>query len=392
VYQSQFIGPQGDWVSWIVWIIFFMVFFMFYPRIMVSQMMWKLEGSARKLEQLSAQSKKFIVGEISKNPSKATKESIDRFFEFFLIEPVSLDPYGVVKKLDHIIKNEKERFDYFVNQIAPNMQAEKKANIQMGIAAGMELHMIAKIVRHYVEMIKKTKSYQIAMIIQMQLPLIEMMAKALYRGTKSLAKGEPIGDGLGPWMIAHMMGDSKAKEIEGDMVIAYKKLFGRDVILMKARGPGGRTGFPGKAVEKLMKKHKVVKVITIDAAAKLEGEVTGSMAEGVGVAMGGPGVERSYIEDAVVRNDIPIDSIIVKMSSEEAIQPMRKSMLKSITNVEESVKRSITTTKKKGKIIIIGVGNTSGVGNGRKDAEKTAKWVEEYEKKIKTKKKNKESE
>jgi len=386
MYLSQ-LGPGGDWVSWLVWIVFMMVFFMFYPRIMLSQMMWKLEGSARRLEKLSATSKKFLTDEISKKPSKNVKESVERFFEFFLIGPISLDPYGIVKKMDHVIKNEKDRFRYFVDQVAPKFDDERKASIQMGMAGGIELNMIAKIVRHYVEMIKKTKSYQIAMIIQMQLPLIEMISKALFKGTKSLARGEPIGDGIGPWVIASLTDNGKTKETAEEIILSEKTIDGRHVFLLKAKGPGGRTGSPGKVVEGLIKRHKIAKVITIDAAAKLEGEVTGSVAEGVGVAMGGPGVERSYIEDAVVKHNIPIDSIVVKMSSEEAIQPMRKKMTDALPVVEDSIKRSISRTKKKDKIIMVGVGNTSGVGNSKKDAGKTAKWVEIYEKKLKAKKK-----
>jgi hypothetical protein len=269
------------------------------------------------------------------------------------------------------------------------MNAEKKANIQMGMAGGIELYMISKIVRHYVEMIKKTKSYQIAMIIQMQLPLIEIIAKALFTGTKTLARGEPIGDATGPWMVAKMTGETKVRKFGGEISVAEKRLFGKRVILMKATGPGGRTGFPGKAVEKLAKKNAISKVITIDAAAKLEGEKTGSVAEGIGVAMGGPGVERSYIEDVVVKRDIPIDSIIVKMSSEEAIMPLRKTMIDAYPQVEGAVRRSIETAKGKGKIIIIGVGNTSGVGDGSKEAEKTARWVESYERRLAEKKKKK---
>ena len=393
MYLNQLIGQGGDWVSWLVWIIFFMVFFMFYPRLMVSQIMWKLESSARRFEEMSANSRKFLTSEISKKPSKETRESIDRFYEFYVIEPVSLDPYGIVKKLDYIIKNEKDRFKYFADQIAPHMDEERRANIQMGFAAGIELHMVAKIVRHYVELIKKTKSYQIAMIIQMQLPLIERVAKALHAGTKALAKGEPIGDGIGPWMVVKLSGDERAVEIKDDeMMMAEKKIDGRRVFLMKAKGPGGRVGSPGKSVEKVIKKHKIARMITIDAAAKLEGEVTGSVAEGVGIAMGGPGVERSYIEDAAVRHNIPMDSIIVKMSPEEAITPMRKKMLKALPKVEDSVKRSISRTKKNDRIIIIGVGNTNGVGNSRKDAEKTSDWVDKYERSLLAKKKKKDKE
>jgi hypothetical protein len=389
MYLNQLIGQGGDIVSWLVWLIFFMVFFMFYPRIMLSQIMWKLEGSARRLEQLSKQSKQFLVTEISKKPTKVVRDSVNRFFEFFVIEPVSLDPYGIVRKIDHLVKNEKARFRYFTDQVAPHLDDERKANIQMGFAGGIELHMIAKIVRHYVEMIKKTKSYQIAMIIQMQLPLIERIAKALFKGTKSLAKGEPIGDGIGPWIIASLSGDSPQREIEEGIILSERTMEGRKVFLLRARGPGGRIGYPGKAVERVMRKHKIARIITIDAAAKLEGEETGSIAEGVGVAMGGPGVERSYIENAAVKKNLPIDSIVVKMLAEEAIQPMRKKMIKSLPLVRDSIKRSLERTKKGDKVVIVGVGNTSGIGTKKSDADKIVKWVEKYEKRLRAKKRKK---
>jgi hypothetical protein len=389
MFTSQFLGQGGDIVSWLVWLIFFMVFFMFYPRIMLSQIMWKLEGSAKRLEVMSSQSKKFLLKEIGGKPGKAVKDSVDRFFEFFVITPVGLDPYGMVRKVDHLVKNEHERFRYFVNQVAPGMDEERKSNIEMGFAGGIELHMIAKIVRHYVEMIKKTKSYQIAMLIQMQLPIVERMAKALLKGTRSLAKGEPIGDGIGPWVIANLAGSRKSRKIEEGIVMAETSIEGRHAFLIRALGPGGRTGYPGKAVEKVLKRNKVARIITIDAAAKLEGEKTGSVAEGVGVAMGGPGVERSYIEDAAVKHDIPIDSIIVKMSAEEAIQPMRKSMTDSLPRVMESLSRSVSRTKKKDKLIVVGVGNASGVGVTKADANRTAAWVKKHERELEAKKRKK---
>ena len=61
----------------------------------------------------------FLINDISKKPSKLLKNSVDRFYEFFFIQPISLDPYGVVKKIDHVIRNEKTRFVYFINQVAP---------------------------------------------------------------------------------------------------------------------------------------------------------------------------------------------------------------------------------------------------------------------------------
>jgi hypothetical protein len=386
---SQLIGSGDNWISLLFSLILFGVFFFFYPRIMLQQILMKLESTAEELEQMASETKKFMTNEISKKPDKKLKDSVSNFFEFFIITPVSLDPYGVVKKFDLVIQNELERFRYFVNQVAPDADEEKKANIMMGLAAGIEMYTIAKIIRHYVELIKQTKSYQIAIVIQMQLPLVERIAKSVYEGTKSLARGEPVGDGLGPLVAAQMIGDNKTEEIEEDTISAKVRIEGRECYIMKSKGPGGRLGRPGKAVEKVARKHKIARIITIDAAAKLEGEKTGSLAEGVGVAMGGPGVDRSYIEDVAVKSNIPLDSIIVKMKPEEAIMPMRKEIKDAVPGAIERVKEAIRRTKKGEKVIIAGVGNTSGVGNNAKAAKATEKWVDEHDKKMKEKKKGK---
>jgi hypothetical protein len=250
------------------------------------------------------------------------------------------------------------------------------------------MHTIAKIVRHYVELIKQTKSYQIALIIQMQMPLIKRIAESIHEGTMALAKGEPVGDGLGPLVTAELI-EGKAEEIEEDIVMAETTIEGRKCFVMKAKGPGGRLGNPGKAVEKIVGKNKIARIITIDAAAKLEGEKTGSIAEGVGVAMGGPGVDRSYIEDVAVKHNIPLDSVIVKMKSEEAIVPMKKEIKDAIPQVMEKLRESVTRAKKGEKIIIVGVGNTSGVGNNKKAAAETKKWIDDYDRKMKLEKKKK---
>ena len=384
----QLIG--GDWLSVVVSMLFIVVMLFFYPRLMVSQIMWKLESTAKELEDMSEKSKGFIMRELTKKqkPGKELRDAINRFYEFFVISPVAMDPNGIVPKFDHVIKGEKDRFTYFVKQIAPDMDAESRANIEMGLAGGITVHEIAKIVRHYVELIRKTKNIQIAMILQMQLPMVERMAKAMFKGTESLAKGEPIGDGLGPLVIADMAGKNGWKEIEEDIVVSDIKMDGRNIILMKAKGPGGRIGYPGKAVAKLVKDKKVARIITIDAAAKLEGEKTGSLAEGIGVAMGGPGTERFYIEEIVVKKNVPVDSIVVKMSQEEAITPMRKAIKDALPEVRGSIGRSLERTKPGDTVIIVGVGNTSGVGNSAKDAEAVKEWVDKYEKDLKAKQKD----
>ena len=364
-------------------LVLFLVFIFFYSRIMVTQILFKLEKSAQLLENMSDKAKKTVLKKISKKPDSKLKRSVNRFLEFFVISPVSLDPYGVVKKLEHLIDLEKDRFKYFVNQVAPKLNSEQKANTMMGLSGAISLYTLSKLVRHFVELIKKTKSVNLAMILQMQLPLIERLARALLHGTEALANGWPVGDTIGAYTAAALIGNSKVVQVDDETVVCRKEYKKRDIIIVKAKGPGGRTGNPGRVVEKIVRKGSIAKIITIDAALKLEGEKTGTIAEGVGVAIGGVGVEKTYIENIAVKKNLPLDSIIIKMSQEEAITPMKKEILNSVPIVTQALDAAIDRTKEKGKIIVVGVGNTSGVGNNKKDTDEAKEVIKKNIKRMK---------
>lgn len=353
----------------------FFIFIFFYQKLMIWQIQFKIERSVIFLDRISRKAEKFVLKKISKKPTAEIKKSVKKFKEFFVISPVGLDPYGIMKKLEHLIDQEKWRFKYFVKQIASGQDSEKQANIMMGLAGAMSLYQLMKLVRHFVELIKKTKSQYLALMLQMQLPLIERIAKALLTGTEALSNGWPIGDSTGAYVAANLIGDSKVVKADEDTVVSRKRYKNRDIIIIKARGPGGRTGNPGRVLNKIAKKEKIAKIVTIDAALKLEGEKTGSIAEGVGAAIGGIGVERTHIEEIAVKKKIPLDSIIIKMSQEEAIMPMKKSILSSTPEVMKALDDAIKRTSEKGKIIVVGVGNTSGVGNNKKDVEKAKEII-----------------
>jgi hypothetical protein len=95
----------------------------------------------------------------------------------------------------------------------------------------------------------------------------------------------------------------------------------------------------------------------------LEGEKTGSIAEGIGSAIGGIGVERYQIEDVATKFNIPIYAIIVKQSIQDSITIMRKEVSDSSDKIFDSVSCIIKDKTYVGQsILVIGVGNTIGVG------------------------------
>ncbi|MCK4238434.1 MAG: DUF1512 family protein, partial [Candidatus Lokiarchaeota archaeon] len=101
----------------------------------------------------------------------------------------------------------------------------------------------------------------------------------------------------------------------------------------------------------------------IDAGLKLEGDRTGSLAIGVGAAIGGIGVEKFKIEESTSGVKIPIDAVICRESLEDAITTMKRPITRSVPKIIEKIKQAIRTRTEKGtKIIIAGIGNTIGIG------------------------------
>ncbi|MFH1450866.1 MAG: DUF1512 family protein [archaeon] len=360
-------GESSTIQTMINWAIMLAIFMFVLPKLYFYQIFSKLDLSAKKLEALSEKGQKILLDRTEKfTPSKKTAKGIlNNFIDFFMIPPVSLDPFGIVKKLEHMIDQGEKRFKDVAKQMAPKANLEQQMNVDMGLQAATMLHTLAKIVRHFVETAKKFKNLQIAMIIQMQLPIIEKMAEAEFDGMETFLKGMPIGDAAGPLTIASLV-DKEGKEIAPDVIAVTEKRWGRNITFMKAKGPGGRLGKLGKAVENACKGKKIAKIITIDAAQKLEGEKTGSVAEGIGVAMGGPGVQKSQIEDVAVRLGIPVDAIAIKMSSFQAIKPMPIKVLNAIDKAKDILRQKVEDAPKGSNIVVIGVGNTCGIPNTNK--------------------------
>jgi len=382
---AQFGG--GDWISTIIWFVLFIVFIFFGPRLMATQTILKLEREAKELEDMAEKSKSYILKSISKKSKKNVKNKINNFMEFFAVSPVGTDPYGVMKKIDHIIRNSDERFKYFVKQIAPDAGNIKQKNIKNALAGAITTYQIAKIVRHFVELIKKYKMFQLAMVIQMQIPLITRIAKASMHATKAFVDGLPIGDGVGALVTSKIMKGEVKNFKDEEFVVVKTKLDGRKVWVAKTDGPGASTGYPGKFLLKFFRKQKINRIITIDAALRLEGEKPGTIAEGVGVAIGGSGVDRYEIEEVAVKKNIPLDAIAIKVSEEEALMPMKKEVLDAVPKAIDALETALKRTRKNEKILIIGVGNTCGIGNDSKSFKIAEEQIKKHARKNKNKKK-----
>ena len=374
---------QTDAFGTIIWFFMLFIFIFLYPRLMLSQMIYKIEQSARKMENMSRKANLLTARKADKNPTRELRKKIEDFTDFFVVEPSNIDPYGLVRKIDQVIRSMERRFTEFVSSITNKKSEKEKQELNYGLRAAIGLRQISKIVRHNVELAKKFKNLQIAMILQMQLPIIERIAKSELKGTEAFVNGWPIGDGIGALVSASLM--DKSREIAEDVVYGESRINGRKCLVLKAKGPAPHLGRIDEAINKIMSKHKISRFITIDASQKLEGEKTGSVAEGVGFAMGGL-AQREIIENVLLSKKKPIDSIVIKVGMEEAIMPMKKEIFKSLPKVEETIKMAVNRAKKNEKVMIIGVGNSCGIGDNKKDIASLNKIIEKLNKKEKEEK------
>ena len=350
---------------------------MFYgQRIQAWKAAKQIETGLEKLKKWNEDCKQILLTSFKEYANKKETDKdlmikLEDFMTFIAIIPVMLDPYGIIPKLDHVIDVRDYRFREEVAMLAPNAEDATRQRLENLFEAAMVLDFIYRLIKHYLILGKKSKSMILLMQIAMQMYLILALAKAFFFASKAFAEGSPIGDALGPMVVGTLVRDLsnnedvEADDIVKDTIVQEVSFEERTVYIVRAKGPGGTVGKPGKAIKMLVEEHgdSISRIIMIDAGLKLTGEKTGSLAVGVGAAIGGIGVEKYFIEDSTTKKSIPIDALICKQSLEDAITTMKRSITQSVPHIVEKIKMAIRKRTERGtKVIVAGIGNTLGIG------------------------------
>ena len=367
----QGIFPSGDnvigWVFQIVFLGIFVVFMFYGQRIQMMIMVREVEGSLFKLKFMRDEARKTAINNIKETGKLESDptEQVDRFLEYFAIPPVDLDPSGVIQRLEHLLDVRDIRFKDDVKLMAPKADETQINNLELMLEASLALNLIYRVIRHYYLLGRKTLSLYVIMQLQMILPLIMREAEAYAAAQKAFTLGQPIGDGAGALVAAKLMQGYEKTKVEKDMVLAQVPVEGRNAYILKAEGPGGNVGKPGEAIKQVIEKNegKISLAILIDAGLKLEGEKTGEVAEGIGVAIGGPEVDKYKVEESALKHKVPVNAIIIREDIGDAVSPMRKEIVDAIDGAIDRVKRLLLERTKPGdSVIIAGIGNTIGIG------------------------------
>ena len=363
---DELFGTGGDSNPFmmLIWFLPILLFVFYGQRIQLIITSRDIKKDMAKLEQFRNDARNELIDYVKQklSPNGDPTQKLDRFFDYFTVMPVDIDPNGIIPKIHHLVRSRDDTTRKQVKSMFSEINTLEVTKVQNLLEIVTTLQLLHKVVRHLFLTAKKQNNYPLILPLQMLLPFIMEQAEALKDAIPAFKKGQPIGDGIGPLVVGEMMLGTKKQNAEFETVYSESEFDGRKLILLKAEGPYATVGRPGEATESIVEKLKPDAIIMIDAALKLEGEDSGSVAQGFGAAIGGIGTDRFKIEAIAVKYDIPIFAIVVRQSVKESITHMTKEISDQAENVKSQVYEMITDNSNPNQtVLVIGVGNTLGV-------------------------------
>ena len=355
----------------------------FGPKLMVWQVDRRMKDTLMELEGYKDATEAMFLDKLTSSPKPGLKDKMSSLKNFQMSQPTTLDPSGMVQKLEHVLDTSEAKFDRFVRNHADTEDEEDIADLTMAFKGVMGTNQIYKVMSHFRQLIKKTQNFQMIGLVNMMMPIYAEIAEAQKGATRAFVNGAPTGDGIGPLVAAKLIesDEDEVEEVAEDIVKSEEEINGQKIHVVKSKGPGARLGKYGDAIDTLAEENDLEAIITVDAAGKFEGEETGAVYEGVGVMMGGPGVEKSKIEGAATDHDVPLEGVVIKQAPPEASKPMKKEIYEAYHEAVDKVNELVAEYD--GEVAVIGVGNTCGVGNTRSDVagvhNSLRKFWKEYE-------------
>lgn len=375
VFARMQIAGQGDLLTsllQLIWLLFLMLFILypnFSQRLQLSYILKDLERKLYGLKRIREEVRSRTIETLRRysEGNMDLERELDQILLSFAITPESMDPYGIVYKLEHIVNTWEDAFEESVKRLCPRADRERMKTLTNLVEVARGIDYLYRVVRHYYLLGKKTSNIYIVLQIQMLMPQLMEIAEAYRQACYAFMQGQPVGDGVGVLAAAKLVEglEKRTYEVAKDTIVHELVMDGRRLFVLRAAGPGGAVGKPADGIIKIIENEgeRVKAIVMIDAALKLEGEDTGKVVEGIGAAIGGIGVDKFKIEEIAKKYNIPLYAFVIYESIGEAITPMRESIAKAAEEVVERVKNIIRSKVEEGaSVIIAGIGNTVGIG------------------------------
>ncbi|MGQ9722878.1 MAG: DUF1512 family protein [Candidatus Jordarchaeum sp.] len=338
----------------------FCIFCIYQREIMLRLELRKVRKSLKEISKMVKEARTLIMSCFDDRLMKEEKEEgFDKILDYFIIAPIETDKSGVMNRLEYLLDTGDETLETLVKPLSPDGDLEKLENLKQMFREAIILNRTFKMVREIYLSSKKSKSLETMMQATMNLSLLVREAKIRFKAVKAYVDAQPIGESIGPLVAAELM-DGSPFEVRDGVVVSEKKYKDWNLVIVKPKGPGARSRNLGKVVEaKILEEKKVAGVVIICAQVKLEGEKSVIVTPATGVAFVSE-PEKFRLEELASQKKIPLISLIVKMSNEEYFTRMSDEIRDAVPRIIEKIEATIGELDK-GKIIVVGSGNTMAI-------------------------------
>ncbi len=359
------LGDDGDALMMLVWVLPVVLFIFYGQRIQLLVTSGEIKKSIKKLDEYGNASLERTISYVRglEGAGPDAEGRIRIMADYFTIPPVDMDPAGLVAKVRHVVRSREELTRGQVNAMIGEGDAVRTATVQTLLELTASLRLVHRMMNHMYLTAKRQNNYPLILPLQMMLPFVMEEAEAMRDAMGTFAGNQPVGDAAGPMAVGLMMRDLPKRMAAYQTVCAETRVRGRRVMLVKAEGPAPVVGRLDEALLGILEDTEPAAVIMVDAALKMEGEESGVVSRGFGAAMGGTGAERFRIEEAAAGRNVPVYSVVVKQSVREAVTLMSEAVYGAVGEASRAVLDIIQNDiPGDGDVIVIGVGNTGGVG------------------------------
>jgi len=202
---DEFFGTGGDSNPFMMLIWFLpVILFVFYgQRIQLIITSRDIKKDMAKLEQFRNDSRNELIDYVIQklSPKGDPTQKLDRFFDYFTIMPVDIDPNGMIPKIHHLVRSREDTTRKQVKSMFSEISTLEVTKVQNLLEIVTTLQLLHRIVRHLFLTAKKQNNYPLILPLQMMLPFIMEQAEALKDAVPAFKQGQPIGDGIGPLVV-----------------------------------------------------------------------------------------------------------------------------------------------------------------------------------------------
>src|SRR5574338_1484044 len=182
-------------LMWLVWIVPIFVFMLYGQKIQLQVTSSEINKSLERLKAFRDDTLKELIDYVKTTTKPISDPSLklDRYFEYFTIMPVDMDPNGIVPKIRHIMRTREDFTRQQVKTLSPSIDSFEESKIVNILEAVTTLNLLYKTVRHIFLTAKKQNNFPLILPLQMMMPFIMEEGEALRDAVTTFKHGQPIG-------------------------------------------------------------------------------------------------------------------------------------------------------------------------------------------------------